>query len=102
MSQNGKGDKPRFLVDAQYKNNYNKIFGEKDMKLKDGRGRVSEFKVGQRVCIQEDIASVDGMLYKNTIAKIDEINTTTKQFRITDRVGKVWWVSATQISGSFL
>ena len=25
-----------------------------------------------------------------------------EQFRITDKVGKVWWVSATQISGSFL
>ena len=72
------------------------------MKVKDGRGKTFEFKVGQKVCVQEDIPSVDGMLYKNTIAKIDEINTKTKKFRITDRVGKVWWVNATQISGSFL
>ena len=72
------------------------------MKLKDGRGKTFEFKIGQKVCVQEDIPSVDGMLYKNTIAKIDEINTKTKKFRITDRVGKVWWVTANQISGSFL
>ena len=72
------------------------------MKVKDGRGKTFEFKVGQKVCVQEDIPSVDGMLYKNTIAKIDEINTKTKKFRITDRVGKVWWVNANQISGSFL
>ena len=72
------------------------------MKVTDGRGRKSEFKVGQKVCVQEDIPSVDGMLYKNTIAKIDEINVKTKKFRITDRVGKVWWVTANQISGSFL
>ena len=39
------------------------------MKVTDGRGRKSEFKVGQKVCVQEDIPSVDGMLYKNTIAK---------------------------------
>ena len=99
---NGKGDKPRFLPYDDYRTNYNKIFGEQEMKVKDGRGRISEFKIGQKVCIQEDIPSVDGMLYKNTIAKIDEINTKTKQFRITDRVGKVWWVKASQISGSFL
>ena len=72
------------------------------MKVKDGRGKTFEFKVGQKVCVQEYIPSVDRMLYKNTIAKIDEINTKTKKFRITDRVGKVWWVNANQISGSFL
>mgnify|MGYP003133627087 FL=1 len=99
---NGKGDKPRFLPDSKYRDNYNKIFGEKQMKVKDGRGYNTEFKIGQKVCIQEDIPSVDGMLYKNTIAKIDEINYKTKQFRITDRVGKVWWVKSSQISGSFL
>ena len=72
------------------------------MKVKDGRGRVSEFKVGQRVCIQEDIPSVDGMLYKDSIVKLDEFNTETKQVRVTDRVGKVWWLKPNQISGSFL
>jgi len=102
VNQNGKGDKPRFLPDNQYRDNYNKIFGDEEMKVKDGRGKTYEFKIGQRVCIQEDIASVEGMLYKNTIAKIDEINVKTKQFRITDRVGKVWWVNGSQISGSFL
>tara|TARA_R100000908_G_C3611199_1_gene61319 strand:- start:98 stop:400 length:303 start_codon:yes stop_codon:yes gene_type:complete len=99
---NGKGDKPRFLPDNQYRDNYNKIFGENEMRVMDGRGKTFEFKVGQKVCVQEDIASVDGMLYKDTIAKIDEINVKTKQLRITDRVGKVWWVTANQISGSFL
>ena len=85
MNQNGKGDKPRFLPDNQYRDNYNKIFGDEEMKVKDGRGKTYEFKIGQRVCIQEDIASVEGMLYKNTIAKIDEINVKTKQFRIIKR-----------------
>ena len=78
MSQNGKGDKPRFLADDKYRDNYNKIFGEKQMKVKDGRGRPYEYRIGQKVCVQEDIASVDGMLYKDTIAKIDEINVKTK------------------------
>ena len=33
--------------------------------MKDVRGRV--LKISDRVCIQQDIPSVDGMLYKNTI-----------------------------------
>ena len=97
---NGKGDKPRFLPDAQYRDNYNKIFGEKEMKVKDGRGRVSEFKVGQRVCIQEDIPSVDGMLYKNTIVKVEALK--NKKIRVQDRSGKLWWVGSNQVSASFL
>ena len=97
---NGKGDKPRFLPDEHYRDNYNKIFGEKNMKLKDIRGRT--LTLGERVRIEEDIPSVDGMLYKDSIVKLDEFNTETKQVRVTDRVGKVWWLKPNQISGSFL
>ena len=31
-------------------------------------------KIGERVRIEKDIPSVDGMLYKNTIVKIDEFD----------------------------
>ena len=70
------------------------------MKIKDGRGR--QLKVGERVRIEEDIPSVDGMLYKHSIVKLDEFNDKTNQIRVTDRVGKVWWLKPNQISGSFL
>mgnify|MGYP006001285565 FL=1 len=70
------------------------------MKLKDSRGR--QIKVGERVRIEEDIPSVDGMLYKDSIVKLDEFNDKTNQIRVTDRVGKVWWLKPNQISGSFL
>tara|TARA_Y100001938_G_scaffold47572_1_gene66249 strand:- start:699 stop:911 length:213 start_codon:yes stop_codon:yes gene_type:complete len=70
------------------------------MKLKDSRGR--NLKVGERVRIEEDIPSVDGMLYKNSIVKLDEFNNETNKVRVTDRVGKVWWLKPNQISGSFL
>ena len=53
---NGKGDKPRFYPDEKYRNNYNKIFGDK---MKDVKG--TKLSVGKRVCIQQDIPSVDGM-----------------------------------------
>ncbi len=70
------------------------------MKLKDSRGR--SLTIGERVRIEEDIPSVDGMLYKDSIVKLDEFNNKTKKVRVTDRVGKVWWLKPNQISGSFL
>ena len=41
------------------------------MKLIDGRGR--KLTVGQRVRIEENIPSENGMLYKDSIVKLDEI-----------------------------
>ena len=39
--------------------------------MKDVKGHV--LKVSERDCIQEDIPTVDGMLYKNTICKVDSL-----------------------------
>jgi hypothetical protein len=70
------------------------------MKLVDYRGR--NLELGQKVRVQVDIPSHDGMLYKNSIVKLDEFNDTTKKIRVTDSLGKVWWVEPTQVSCSFL
>ena len=70
------------------------------MKLVDHRNR--ELKLGQRVRIEQDIPSSEGMLYKNTIVKLDELNFKNKKIRVTDSTGKVWWVEPTQVSCSFL
>jgi hypothetical protein len=70
------------------------------MKLIDGRGR--ELSIGQRVRIEIDIPSENGMLYKDSIVKLDEFNDKTKRIRVTDSVGKVWWVEPSQVSSSFL
>jgi len=61
-----------------------------------------KLRIGERVCVQFDIPSPNGMLYKNTIVKLDEWNDETKKIRVTDRVGKVWWIEPTQVSASFL
>ena len=66
----------------------------------DGRGR--ELSIGQRVRIEADIPSENGMLYKDSIVKLDDFNEDTKKIRVTDNVGKVWWVEPNQVSSSFL
>ena len=68
--------------------------------LVDYRNR--KLKVGERVRIEEDIPSENGMLYKNSIVKLDELNDITKKIRVTDSLGKVWWIEPTQVSCSFL
>ena len=66
--------------------------------MKDVRG--TKLSVGKRVCIQEDIPTVDGMLYKNSIVKVDSLE--ESKLRVQDRSGKLWWVQYTQVSASFL
>ena len=66
--------------------------------MKDIRGTM--LKIGKRVCIQEDISSVNGMLYKNTICKVEALE--DSKLQIQDRSGKLWWVAYNQVSASFL
>ena len=66
--------------------------------MKDVKGKL--LKVGARVCIQEDIPSVNGMLYKNTICKVEAFD--TKKIQVQDRAGTLWWVTGNQVSASFL
>ena len=71
------------------------------MKLVDHRNR--ELAIGQRVRIEVDIPSPNGMLYKHTIVKLDGIKADDpKRLRVVDRTGKVWWVEPSQVSASFL
>ena len=66
--------------------------------MKDVRG--TKLSVGERVCIQEDIPTIDGMLYKNSIVKVDSLE--ESKLRVQDRSGKLWWVAYNQVSASFL
>ena len=61
-----------------------------------------ELKVGQKVKILKNIPSVDGMLYENTIVKISEYDTTKETIRVTDGLGKIWWIEPSAVSASFL
>ena len=66
--------------------------------MRDVRG--TKLKISDRVCIQEDIPTIDGMLYENTIVKVDSLE--EKKLRVQDRSGKLWWVQYGQVSASFL
>ena len=68
--------------------------------MKDVKG--TKLDIGKRVCIQEDIPTVDGMLYKNTIVKISEHNEKNNTIRVTDRLGKIWWIEPNFVSASYL
>ena len=68
--------------------------------LVDYRGR--SLSVGQRVRVEVDIPSENGMLYKDSIVKLDEFNDKQNKIRVTDSLGKVWWVEPSQVSSSFL
>ena len=70
------------------------------MSLVDYKGR--NLIVGERVCVQIDIPSPEGVLYKDSIVKIDEFNDMTQKIRVTDSTGKVWWIEPSAVSCSFL
>ena len=58
-------------------------------------------KVGDKVKINKDIPSIDGMLHKDTIVKIDEISGGSPfrgSIRVVDTLGKIWWVNSEDLS----
>ena len=61
-----------------------------------------KLEVGQKVKVVENIPSVDGMLYENTIVKISEYDDTKETIRVTDSLGKIWWINPSAVSASFL
>ena len=53
----------------------------------------SGFSEGDKVKITENIYTVDGTLYKDSIVKIDEVGPfPDKDVRVIDSVGKIWYV----------
>ena len=52
--------------------------------------------------VMKDHPTVDGMLHKNTIVKIDEHNKIENTIRVVDTLGKIWWIDPNDVSASFL
>ena len=51
-----------------------------------------KMKIGDKVKMVRDIPSVNGMLHRGTVVKIDEIRE-ADMFRVVDTLGKIWWVN---------
>ena len=66
----------------------------------DSRGR--KLKVGQKVRIERDIPSVDGMLHENTLVTIDEVGFPDKDMRDRDELGRIWYINFSDVSASYL
>tara|TARA_B100000287_G_C20670514_1_gene793214 strand:- start:2002 stop:2208 length:207 start_codon:yes stop_codon:yes gene_type:complete len=61
-----------------------------------------KININDRVRVEEDMAFAEGMLYKNSIVKIDEVDTNKSTARVVDSLGKVWWVNSSKLSIKFL
>ena len=68
------------------------------MSLVDYKGRT--LKIGQRVRVENDIPSENGMLYKHSIVKVEAFN--ENKVQVQDRSGKLWWIEPNEVSCSFL
>ena len=57
--------------------------------------------IGNKVKINKSIPSVNGMLHKDSIVKIDEIDggsVVRGPIRVIDSLGKIWWVREEDIT----
>ena len=54
-------------------------------------------KIGDKVKVNRDIPSVNGMLHRGTVVKIDEISLSTSavrgNIRAVDDLGKIWFLN---------
>ena len=58
-------------------------------------------KIGEKFKIIKDIPNVNGMLHKGTVVKLDEISEGSPfrgSIRVTDNLGKIWWVNSEDLS----
>ena len=58
---------------------------------------ISNFKVGDKVMVTENISTIDGMLYKDEICKIDGVTFIDKDLRLKDNMGRIWYVMEYQV-----
>ena len=58
-------------------------------------------KVCDKVKVNKDIPSINGMLHKGTIVKIDEMSLSTSavrgNIRVIDNIGKIWFLNTGDI-----
>jgi hypothetical protein len=60
-------------------------------------------KVNDKVKVNKDIPSINGMLRKGTVVKVDEINLNDSyikgSIRVIDSLGKIWHINEGDVNG---
>ena len=58
-------------------------------------------KIGDKVKVNKDIPSINGMLHKGTVVRIDEISLPLSavrgNIRVVDNLGKIWFLNEKDI-----
>ena len=57
-----------------------------------------KFKVGSKLKVIRDIPTINGVLYKNEIIKIDAIGFRDKDMRVIDNMGRIWYIDFCDVS----
>ena len=63
-------------------------------------------KINDKVKVNKDIPSINAMLHKGTVVRIDEIieyadvNPVKGNIRVVDNLGKIWFLTEGDIDGS--
>ena len=56
-------------------------------------------KVGDKLKVNKDIPSINGMLREGTMVRIDHISSKSgNNLRVTDDLGKIWYLSENDIT----
>ena len=53
---------------------------------------LNNYKVGDRLKVIRDIATIDGVLYKEEIIKVDAIGFPDKDMGVIDNMGRIWYL----------
>ena len=57
-------------------------------------------KIGNKVKVNKDIPSINGMLREGTVVRIDHISSKSdNNLRVTDDLGKIWFLNKEDING---
>ena len=57
-------------------------------------------KIGDKVKVNKDIPSINGMLREGTMVRIDHISSKSdNNLRVTDDLGKIWYLNKEDING---
>ena len=59
---------------------------------------LDNYKVGDRLKINRDLPTIDGMLHKGEIVKVDDIGFPDKDMRVKDSLGKIWYINFCDVS----